>query len=237
MTADRWEQIKTVFASALEIDPENRAAFLDRECEGDPDLRREIDRLLAEFEQTRNCLDEPVAYLNHTFAPGDMVAGRYRIARLLGRGGMGEVYEAADQLLNNDSVALKTLRADLSYDQNVARRFQSEIQLARQVTHANVCRVFDAGVHEFPGEDRPPLLFFTMQLLEGETLAARIPRAGRLTAAEAFPFIVQMAEGLHAAHKAGIIHRDVKPDNALLADKIPVWDSPQPLLRLCDFGL
>ena len=228
MTADRWEQIKAVFDSALEIDPENRAAFLERECEGDPDLRREIERLLGEFEQTRNCLDEPVAYLNHTFSPGDMVAGRYRIVRLLGRGGMGEVYEAADQLLNNDSVAVKTLRADLSYDQNVARRFQSEIQLARQVTHANVCRVFDAGKHEFAGEDRPPLLFFTMQLLEGETLAARIRRAGRLTAAEAFPLIVQMAEGLQAAHKAGIIHRDFKSANVMISGGRAV---------ITDFGL
>ena len=216
MTADRWERIKAVFDAALEIGQNDRASFLNRECEGDTDLRLEIDRLLAEFEQAGNCLDEPVAHFNHTFAPGDVAAGRYRIIRLLGRGGMGEVYQAVDQLLN-EGIALKTLRADLSYDQSVARRFHSEIQLARKVTHPSVCRVFEVGVHELAGENRAALHFFTMQLLEGETLAARIRRAGRLPAAEAFPFIVQMAEGLHAAHKAGIIHRDFKSANVMIS--------------------
>jgi tetratricopeptide (TPR) repeat protein len=227
MTADRWERIKAVFDSALGISQSDRASFLDRECEGDPDLRREIDRLLVEFEQTESCLDEPVAHLNHTFAPDDVAAGRYRIVRLLGRGGMGEVYEAVDQLLN-ESIALKTLRADLSYDQSMARRFQSEIQLARKVTHPNVCRVFEVGVHEHAGESGAPLHFFTMQLLEGETLAARIRRAGRLPATEAFPFIAQMAEGLHAAHRAGIIHRDFKSANVMISGGCAV---------ITDFGL
>ena len=110
----------------------------------------------------------------------------------------------------------------------MARRFQSEIQLARKVTHPSVCRVFEVGVHELPGENRAALHFFTMQLLEGETLAARIRRSGRLPAAEAFPFIVQMAEGLHAAHKAGIIHRDFKSANVMISGGCAV---------ITDFGL
>ncbi|HLI85437.1 MAG TPA: hypothetical protein VKV17_16090 [Bryobacteraceae bacterium] len=79
---------------------------------------------------------------------------------------MGEVYEVRDRLLN-ESVALKTLRADLSFDPELVTRFRSEIQMARRVTHANVCRVYEVGVHEFADGGRPPLHFFTMQLVEG----------------------------------------------------------------------
>src|SRR5579859_4128019 len=126
-----------------------------------------------------------------SFAAGEIIAGRYRILNLIGRGGMGEVYEAEDQLLN-ESVALKTVRADRASAHSVAR-FQKEIQLARKVTHPNVGRVFEVGSHQ-------SLLFYAMELLEGETLQARIRRAGPLSREEAFPIAVQMAEALAAAH-------------------------------------
>src|SRR5436309_1263018 len=125
--------------------------------------------------------------------PGDRLAGRYTVIRLIGRGGMGEVYEALDQLLK-ESIALKTLRGDFSGDDAVVRHFQKEIQLARKVTHPNVCRIFEAGVHKFPGDSRPPVWFFTMELLQGgETLSARIRRLKRIPQIEAFPIAVQIA--------------------------------------------
>jgi tetratricopeptide (TPR) repeat protein len=140
---------------------------------------------------------------------------------------MGEVYEVLDELLN-ERVALKTLRADVCHDSSLLRRFQTEIQLARKVTHPSICRLFEVGVHRFADVSRPELHFFTMQLLEGETLKGRIQRSGRLTSAEAFPFILQMAEGLQAAHDEGIIHRDFKSGNVILTKNRAV---------ITDFGL
>jgi tetratricopeptide (TPR) repeat protein len=216
MTAERWERIKAVFDSALKVMPENRPSFLANACMGDEGLRAEVSRLLVEFEKTETFLGQPVACLSYSLPPGKLVAGRYRVVQLLGRGGMGEVYQVMDELLN-EPVALKTLRPDLCYDESLLRRFQMEIQLARKVTHPSVCRVFEVGVHRFNDTNRPPLHFFTMQLLKGETLALRIHRAGRLSAGEAFPLVVQMAEGLQAAHAEGIIHRDFKSGNVILA--------------------
>lgn len=148
-------------------------------------------------------------------SPGELVAERYRITRVIGRGGMGEVYEAQDQLLN-EAVALKTLRSELARDESLVKRFQKEIQLARKVTHPNVCRVFETGLPERAGPADSPLLFFTMELLSGETLRRRIRRAKRLSRAEAFPIAVQIAEGLQAAHEAGIVHADFKSGNVIL---------------------
>ena len=150
----------------------------------------------------------------HGFAKGDLVAERYRIVRLIGEGGMGEVYEAEDLLLR-ERVALKTVRHEVASDEKVIERFKREIQLARKVTHPNVCRIFDVGLHRLPGT-RADLAFLTMELLEGETLAARLTRAGRLSPAEAAPLAVQMAAALDAAHSAGIVHRDFKSANVML---------------------
>jgi tetratricopeptide (TPR) repeat protein len=227
MTAGRWDKIKNIFDSALETTPENRAAFVEHACMDDPAMRDEVSRLLAEFEKTETFLGQPLARLSHAISSGELIGGRYRVVQLLGRGGMGEVFEVQDQLLN-ETVALKTLRADLCHDASLIRRFQTEIQLARKVTHANVCRVFEVGVHEFSDKSRPPLHFFTMQLLRGETLAARIRRAGRLPRDEAFPLIAQMAEGLQAAHDQGIIHRDFKSANVIITGGRAV---------ITDFGL
>jgi tetratricopeptide (TPR) repeat protein len=227
MTARRWEKIKAVFDSALEAAPEDRPSYIENACGGDHELRQEVARLLVEFEKSGSFLEPLAGPFQGALSPGELLAERYRVVQILGRGGMGEVYEADDQLLN-ERVALKVLRGDLSYDQSLARRFQSEIQLARKVTHPHVCRVFEAGVHEFAGQSRPPLLFFSMQLLQGETLAARIQRAGPLAAKEAFPLIVQMAEGLQAAHNEGVIHRDFKSANVMISGGRAV---------ITDFGL
>jgi serine/threonine protein kinase len=148
------------------------------------------------------------------FRAGDLVAGRHKVIRFIAQGGMGEVYEVEDQVLH-ERVALKTVVAtdDSDRDQRI-ERFKREVQLARRVTHPNVCRLFDVGFHV--ASDATAVIFLTMELLDGETLAARIRRLGRLGTTDALPIIKQLCAGLAAAHAGGIIHRDFKPENVLL---------------------
>lgn len=148
-----------------------------------------------------------------TFSQGEMVAGRYRIVQFIGQGGMGDVYEAEDLELH-EHVALKTVRPEIAADTRSIDRFKREIQLARRVTHSNVCRIFDLGYHRLPtgGE----ITFLTMELLPGESLAGRLRRMGRIKPEEASPLVAQMAAALAAAHEAGIVHRDFKPGNVML---------------------
>jgi eukaryotic-like serine/threonine-protein kinase len=149
-------------------------------------------------------------------SPGERIANRYKILEFVAAGGMGEVYAAFDEALNA-TIALKTLVADL-VDEKRIERFRNEIQLARKVTHPNVCRIFDLGQHTFADGDpraREPLLFLTMELVEGPTLLARIQQ-GPLRLDEAERITAQMAGALAAAHDSGVIHRDFKSSNVLL---------------------
>jgi len=148
-----------------------------------------------------------------TRPPGELLAGRYRIVGHLGRGGMGDVY-AADDVELHERVALKILRPDVASEPEMLERFRREIQLARKVTHPNVCRTFDLFHHHEPtGGDE---LFLTMELLSGETLRECIQREGPMAPDEARPIFEQTAAALVAAHAAGIIHRDLKSANILL---------------------
>lgn len=141
---------------------------------------------------------------------------------------MGEVYEAWDLELS-DRVALKTVRPELAEDAVAMDRFRREIQLARKVTHGNVCRTFDLGRHEAGGR---AVTFVTMEYLDGETLAARLRREGRMSTEAALPLVEQMAAGLAAAHEAGIVHRDFKSPNVVL---VPGARGPRAVIT--DFGL
>jgi serine/threonine-protein kinase len=148
-----------------------------------------------------------------TLAAGDRLGGRYQILRLLARGGMGEVYETRDELLG-EVVALKTIVLSALDNQHALSALKAEVQLARKVSHRNVCRILEFGIHsDAPGDTVP---FFTMELLQGETLRERIKRARTLPVAEALPIVRQIIEGLAAIHAAGIVHRDLKPENVVL---------------------
>jgi serine/threonine-protein kinase len=138
------------------------------------------------------------------------LAGRYQILSLLGSGGMGTVYRARDLELD-ETVALKVLRRELVADARVLARFRQEVKLARKVTHRNVARMFDIGEHE--GEK-----FLTMEFVEGESLAARLARAGVMPLAQVVEIADAICSGLAAAHAAGVVHRDLKPDNVLVGD-------------------
>lgn len=164
--------------------------------------------------------------------PGQLLGGRYRVERFIAQGGMGEVYEAEDLELGQ-RVALKTVRPEIAADPRALERLRKELALARRVTHPNVCRLFDLGRE--PGLAGQPRLFLSMELLEGETLAAHLERVGRLTTAEALPIVTQVANGLQAAHEAGVVHRDFKPANVML---VPAAAQPGGLRAVVtDFGL
>jgi serine/threonine-protein kinase len=142
--------------------------------------------------------------------PGRVVLGRYRVERELGRGGMGAVYLASDSKLG-DQVALKVISSALAGDpEQAVARFHREVQASRRVTHPNVVRIHDLG-------EEGPLLFLSMEYVEGETLAARIRRGGALPIADAARVVGEVACGVAAAHAAGVVHRDLKPQNVLLA--------------------
>jgi serine/threonine-protein kinase len=146
-------------------------------------------------------------------APGSgerqVLAKRYEIVALLGAGGMGTVYRARDLELE-ETVALKVLRRELVDAPGILDRFRREVKLARRVTHRNVARVFDIGEHE--GEK-----FLTMEFVDGEPLSAMLAREGALSTARAAAIARAIAEGLASAHAAGVVHRDLKPDNVLMA--------------------
>jgi len=211
MNAELWTRVTEIFDKALECPAAEREYFLQRVCGANETLRGEVERLLGEFEKAGDFL-EPVSFLAQSLAIGERIAGRYRIERLLGRGGMGEVYSAHDELVD-ELIALKTLRSDLNDSPDIVKRLQRELQLARKVTHPNVCRVFDVGVHE---QGQTTVHFFTMQLLEGETLAEHIKRRGSIPCDEVEILAIQMADGLSAAHKSDVIHRDFKSANVII---------------------
>jgi serine/threonine-protein kinase len=142
------------------------------------------------------------------FLPGTVIAGRYRIAGLLGRGGMGEVYRATDLTLGQ-AVALKFLPETLSRDERALARFYNEVRMARQVTHPNVCRVYDIGSVE-------DLHYISMEFVDGEDLASLLRRIGRLPVDKALETARRLCAGLAAAHEKGVLHRDLKPANVMI---------------------
>ena len=160
--------------------------------------------------------------INHgRFAPGAVLDERYRIIGLLGRGGMGEVYRA-DDLRLGQPVALKFLPEDLRRDSARLAQFHNEVRTARQVSHANVCRVYDIG-------ESGGLLYLSMEYVDGEDLATSLRRIGRFSEDKALDISRQLCAGLAAAHQRGVIHRDLKPANVMLDDAGRV--------RVMDFGL
>jgi eukaryotic-like serine/threonine-protein kinase len=168
-----------------------------------------------------------------TCAVGDLLANRFRVVRFIARGGMGELYEAEDLELR-ERVALKAMRPEIAADEDANRRFRREVQLARQVTHPNICRIFDLFQHRSSG-GRPAIVFVTMELLDGETLADCLKRGGRFTPEAALPLVSQMASALSAAHEAGIVHRDFKSGNVMLLDAKAAGE--QPRVVVTDFGI
>lgn len=222
MNQEQWEKAKEVFERALLLDDEKRLPYLLKACGQDQAILAELEGLLAEHDRASSFL-EPAASSGDgtegwvmqptTFAIDQLVADRFQIVQFMGAGGMGEVYQAIDTRLEK-RVALKVIRSGLVSDSSI-ERLKREVCLAQQITHPNVCRVFDLEQY-FCKELGKQLAFLTMELLEGETLRAKLQRQAGMKLEEALQIITQVAEALAAFHSQDIVHRDLKPSNVIL---------------------
>jgi serine/threonine protein kinase/tetratricopeptide (TPR) repeat protein len=224
MTANNWEKVKEIFDSLADVPNTARVQVLQGL---DDETRIAIEQLLENFDATkggtglldnspvpqRAMLSSVIARLR-VFESGQLLLGRFEILKGLGRGGMGEVYEAFDQVLG-ERIAVKTIRFDLCLEPEIVARFKREVQRSRHVTHANVCRVYD--LFSFTGPDSVEVSFMTMELIEGPTLYDHVSESGGLPEPEAKDIALQLFSGLRAAHSSGIIHRDFKCGNVLLS--------------------
>ena len=215
------QRAKDVFLIALDQPELDRVAFLSGACGDNAALREEVESLLKFHDTPGSHGAEPPGPPGDAarFAPGDMFAGRYRMVARIGRGGMGDVWRADDVILQTP-VALKLIAVTAAGDE--AARIVNEVRIARQITHPAVCRVFDVGNAE-------GALFFSMELVEGEDLAALIRRVGRLPSEKVADIARQLCAGLAAAHSRRVLHRDLKPANVLIDNN--------GLVRITDFGI
>ncbi len=236
MTPELWQRLNSLFSAALEEDPHNRAEFVDMACGANAELKRQLLLLLHQADQEGSALDKPLFDVKTLFQaaaprfhPGETVLGRFRILRVLGRGGMGEVFEAQDLQLGR--IALKTIRTDTAFSTGAYEQFRQEVQLARRVSGPQVCRIHELFL--IPAtESHPATPFLTMEYLEGETLSEKLHHDGPLSPKATLPIIADICEGLRLLHQQGLVHRDLKCANVMLCDR-----SGSPHAVLMDFGL
>ena len=212
MNPESFARMKEILLRAADVPPADRAAFLDAECLDDPDLRREIEAVLAHDREGHHLLD-PGALLARMeiTAPIDWTGrtvARYRIVERLGSGGMGVVYRAQDTALGRE-VALKCLSSDLVADPDCRRRFLHEGRAASKVSHPNIVQVFEA----FEAEGYP---WLALQYVAGRDLGLLLAERGRLPVETILRYGEDVASALKVAHAHGILHRDIKPSNILV---------------------
>ena len=227
MNAERWQQIKGVFDSALEIEPAKRSAFIASACDGDPSLLAEVTKLLDSFGKAGSFIEEPAAVQvaslimesGSSLSPGQRF-GHYEILRQIGIGGMGEVYLAQDEKLDR-YVAVKILNAEFSRHEANVHRFAQEAKAASSLNHPNIL-----VIHEINLTDEAN--YIVSEYVEGKTLR-QVARESNLKTSEILDIGIQIAGALAAAHGANIVHRDIKPENVVVR--------PDGYVKILDFGL
>ena len=216
MTPAQLQVVEEVFHAALEREPGKVKEFLDTACGGDAFVRRQVEALLVSDHESSDFIEGPpdalVARMIETEASGapsmlGRTIGHYRILELLSRGGMGEVYIAVDTKAERKAV-LKVLPERFTADPGRARRFQQEARAVIALNHPNILTIYEIGEEE-------STYYIVSELIEGEALRQRLARE-RLGLKEAVDITIQVASALSAAHQAGIVHRDVKPENIML---------------------
>ena len=252
MTPDQWERVKELFDASLEKSPEERLKFLSEACTGDEDLRREVERLIAEHGRTGEFLDSPpwaktTATLTGTESTkevsgvanqpdsigaavwlkrGDTFTSRYEIKNELGRGGFGIVYSAFDRGPLQRTVALKVIRFALAEGPEpsaLARKgFLEEARVAGNLSHNNIATIFDVG-------ESSGCLYMTQELAPGRDLRKILAEEKPLTLRRILAITRQVCEGLAHAHGRNIVHRDIKPGNVVV--------SADDRVKITDFGL
>ncbi len=223
MTPELWQRLKPLFLEAMERPAGERTNYAMQACGGDLELRTELVALVrASDEQTGETqvplLDlHGVSPMRGNFSPGELILERFQIVRCLGSGGMGDVYEAMDRELLQ-RIALKTIRSDIARDAAMLARFKKEVQLARRVSGAHVCRIHELFVVP-PTATTQGSCFLTMEFLEGITLAEKIRLSGPTAWREAQQIATEICAGLSAIHEAGVIHRDLKTRNIMMTPR------------------
>jgi serine/threonine protein kinase len=227
MTPERWHQVDAIFQAVIELEPAKRAAFLDKSCAGDGQLREEVDSLITSDEQGLSLIDQVVLEIaadlfrsKHPELAEGQHFGHYEIVKPIGSGGMGEVYLAKDKVLNR-AVALKLLLLEFTGEEDRLRRFEHEARAASSLNHPNILTIHELG-HVGPQQ------FIATEFVDGETLRQRI-RRGRLDFEEGLDVGIQVAGALAEAHQAGIVHRDIKPENIIVRR--------DGYIKVLDFGL
>lgn len=222
----RWERVEELFHATLQLEPSERAEYLSDQCAGDPELLREVESLVTEAESQGNFIEESAMSLTlkimsdgKSGSLAGQVIGHYKILKLLGFGGMGEVYLAEDSNLER-LVALKFLSSGFD-DEWAKAQLMREARAIAQLDHPNICGIY--GIEQIDGHN-----FIVMQYIEGDDVSCLL-KQGSVGLEEALNFAEQLARALSAAHSRKIIHRDVKPKNALVG--------PDGQIKILDFGL
>ncbi|HXM36369.1 MAG TPA: protein kinase [Pyrinomonadaceae bacterium] len=226
MKPERWQQIDQILEAAIERDRDEWAAFLDQECAGDDELRREVDSLLRAHEQAGSFIEKLPPEAAEELLPehqsesliGKQV-GSYGIERLLGSGGMGEVYLATDKM--GRQVALKLLAHHHQQDKRHVARFAQEAQTVLTLNHPNIVTIYDIG--EIDGT-----YYIASELIEGETLRSRLKQP-ETHLPDVLEIAIQVTNALVSAHEKGIVHRDIKPENVMLRS--------DGYVKVLDFGI
>jgi serine/threonine protein kinase len=239
-----WKRVRAIFERALDVAPERRAALLDAACDGDAELRREVEALLAARERAGNLLEAPAAEIGPTTAPtqiagsreearrlgpGSVLDGKYRIDEKLGQGGMGAVY-LATHLGTKRAVAVKVIVPERTGNPDFLARFKREAEAAGRLRHPNVVDVTDFGMARIGGDE---VAYLVMEYLDGFELSALLREERRLPLDAAVDILEQTCLAIDEAHRLGIVHRDIKPQN--------IWLEPNRrgghTVKVLDFGI
>jgi serine/threonine protein kinase len=229
---ERWQTVERLFQAAFDLQPAQRADFLDQVCGEDKSLRREVESLLAETDEGKEFLEAPALEVaaralarSPTPAATSLPAhiGRYRIVRLLGEGGMGAVYEA-EQEGPSRVVALKVMRPGLATPETL-RRFRNESEALGRLQHPDIAQIYEANTADTGFGPQP---FFAMELIRGLPLRQYV-EAHKPGVRERLQLMARTCEAVEHAHQRGLIHRDLKPGNVV------VDEAGQP--KILDFGV